>query len=99
MLQLLKCAQFLSANFMYQSCFLKFLKDQDKSLKLYVLLNGIYWTAQQVQAASIIQKNKTKLRKNRKLKHDPSPLETVQDFLIKSGIKPLMHLLEISIFY
>ena len=25
-------------------------------------------------------------------------LETVQDFLIKLGIKPLMHLLEISIF-
>ena len=27
-----------------------------------------------------------------------STLETVQDFLIKLGIKPLMHLLEISIF-
>ena len=27
-----------------------------------------------------------------------SRLETVQDFLIKLGIKPLMHLLEISIF-
>ena len=26
------------------------------------------------------------------------PLETVQDFLIKLDIKPLMHLLEISIF-
>ena len=26
-------------------------------------------------------------------------LETVQDFLIKLGIKPLMHLLEISIFF
>ena len=29
---------------------------------------------------------------------DPANLETVQDFLIKLGIKPLMHLLEISIF-
>ena len=28
----------------------------------------------------------------------PTILETVQDFLIKLGIKPLMHLLEISIF-
>ena len=28
----------------------------------------------------------------------PSCLETVQDFVIKLGIKPLMHLLEISIF-
>ena len=27
-----------------------------------------------------------------------STLETVQDFLIKLGIKPLMHLLEISIY-
>ena len=27
-----------------------------------------------------------------------SGVETVQDFLIKLGIKPLMHLLEISIF-
>ena len=28
----------------------------------------------------------------------PCPLETVQDFLIKLDIKPLMHLLEINIF-
>ena len=32
------------------------------------------------------------------LKTPDARLETVQDFLIKLGIKPLMHLLEISIF-
>ena len=64
---MLVCYFYVSKFFIF-----KFLKDQHKSLKLNVLLNGIYWTAQQVQA-SIIQKNKTKLRKNRKLKAWPIP--------------------------
>ena len=67
MCTMLVCYFYVSKFFIF-----KFLKDQHKSLKLNVLLNGIYWTAQQVQA-SIIQKNKTKLRKNRKLKAWPIP--------------------------
>ena len=37
-------------------------------------------------------------RRLRKRWDDVKRLETVQDFLIKSDIKPLMHLLKISIF-
>ena len=37
-------------------------------------------------------------KKKKKTKKEAAALETVQDFLIKLDIKPLMHLLEISIF-